>query len=887
MTTHRLKRHLRIAAAIAPLALSAAALGDPAFPGAEGYGGTFAGTRPAAGWFSTANVYHVTTVADLLDGSGKPQQGTLRGAFYDYTNPSSPKQQVSNRIVVFDVGGTFNLTQGSLDIKTVSNLYVAGQTAPSPVTVYGNTTQLTHSNNTVNQNVILRYMSFRRGSALGGNTDAFSIAGGSNDGTGSAGSNIVIDHVSTSWGTDEGLSVGNVNTNISVQYSIVADSLRSTHAYGTLVRARSNANVTYAHNLYANNLSRNPRPGTYNDNTLHFEFENNVIYNWKDRAGYTGGSSEPEIEHVNMNYAGNYLIAGPSTSSSAAGTAFTMDAGGANAPDLHIYQAGNKIDADRTANPGGVPNGTDTGWNMFRYSNGVSTSAYPEANKWSSPIGSAGNTGAPANTVAAPAFTLQSAEDAYAQVTNYAGNFWWARDGIDARIINNVRDVTNPPSGVAAAGPDAAELASVLNAPTVTRAADFDTDRDGMPNAWEAAMGLNPSLASDGKLDFDADGYTNVEEYLNELGAFPAPAPIQWTGTTNARYAAISNWNIPFQPSRFDTVLINAGTANVDAVGQDAGSIVIGTIANQSPTLAVNGGWLNVRQNITVGAAAGGTNTLRLTGGKLIVSGTIGGGADADNVFAFTGGTLVTAGVDATNLRATGGGVIGTFRQNGATSVFAPGDVGIAGRTMILGSYAMESGKLAIDLGGSSAAASYQSPTPAFDNVAVSGSITLSGGALALSRVGGYEPAMLTKHTILSTSDVAGHFATVTGNVVSAGKWLAVTYDATGVHVTATLPGDGNVDGDVDFDDLVKLAQSYGLASTTWGDGDFTGDGMVEFADLVAIAQFYGSNAGGLVDAATFADDWAFAQSLAPEPATLLAAGAMAGLFVRRVRCRA
>ena len=125
-------------ATLGSLAASSLAV-NPIFPGAEGFGGTFSGTAPANGWFSNASVYRVTTTQDLINPStGKPAIGTLRGAFYDYTNPSSPKQQASNRIVVFDVGGVFNLTQGSLDIKTVNNLYIAGQTAPSPVMIYGN-----------------------------------------------------------------------------------------------------------------------------------------------------------------------------------------------------------------------------------------------------------------------------------------------------------------------------------------------------------------------------------------------------------------------------------------------------------------------------------------------------------------------------------------------------------------------------------------------------------------------------------------------------------------------------------------------------------------------------------------------------------------------------
>ena len=65
----------------------------------------------------------------------------------------------------------------------------------------------------------------------------------------------------------------------------------------------------------------------------------------------------------------------------------------------------------------------------------------------------------------------------------------------------------------------------MLTAPTTSRPAGWDTDNDGMPNAWEIAHGLNPNTASP-DADFDNDGYINVVEYLNEAGAFPAPRAI-------------------------------------------------------------------------------------------------------------------------------------------------------------------------------------------------------------------------------------------------------------------------------------------------------------------------------------------------------------------------
>src|SRR4051812_2806865 len=251
----RAARFQRLLAALLATAMSLAVCSAsaqlPSFNGAEGFGGTFTGAAPAGGWFSNASIYHVTTTQDSLDGNGKPVQGTLRGAFYDYTNPSSPKQQASNRIVVFDVGGTFNISSGKLDIKTVNNIYVAGQTAPSPVTVYGNMAQITKSGTTQTSNVILRYMTFRKGT--GPEEDAISFVGGDGAASGDTiAHNMILDHVTASWSEDENISVTNNNTDVTVQYSLIHDALVSGHAFGSLIRPKVDSNVTFHHNLYAN-----------------------------------------------------------------------------------------------------------------------------------------------------------------------------------------------------------------------------------------------------------------------------------------------------------------------------------------------------------------------------------------------------------------------------------------------------------------------------------------------------------------------------------------------------------------------------------------------------------------------------------------------------------
>src|SRR5262249_10139244 len=140
-----------------------------------------------------------------------------------------------------------------------------------------------------------------------------------------------VDHVSACWGMDENLSVTDSATNVTISNSFINEALQNNHQFGSLIRPRYGASVSYLGNLYGNNRSRNPRPGSYNSSVLNFDFRNNAIYNWGDRAGYTGGASETGTETVNMNYQGNYLVAGPSTPTDFhQNTAFLVDTSNAS-----------------------------------------------------------------------------------------------------------------------------------------------------------------------------------------------------------------------------------------------------------------------------------------------------------------------------------------------------------------------------------------------------------------------------------------------------------------------------------------------------------------------------------------------------------------------------
>lgn len=98
--------------------------------------------------------------------------------------------------------------------------------------------------------------------------------------------------------------------------------------------------------------------------------------------------------------------------------------------------------------------------------------------------------------------------------------------------------------------------------------------------------------------------------------------------------------------------------------------------------------------------------------------------------------------------------------------------------------------------------------------------------------------------------------------------------------------GDADLDGQVNFNDLVRLAQNYNQSNKTWFQGDFNYDGQVDFNDLVALAQNYNSPVpSDPVFGESFNGDVARAFATVPEPASsVLMAGVAVGMFARRRR---
>ena len=174
-----------------------------------------------------------------------------------------------------------------------------------------------------------------------------------------------------------------------------------------------------------------------------------------------------------------------------------------------------------------------------------------------------------------PTIATQSAQDAYDSVLAGAGRAWCAMQSICGSSIR--WRPAWPRQGRAAMelSPTSARSAVIPSFRSSSVGRTMTPIRTACPTIGNRDHGLNSANAADRNGDFDTDGYTNLEEFLDELGAFQAVEDVVWDGG-NGRYALIDNWNIAFQPSRFDTAVINSGTATVDAVGQHAGTLKIG-----------------------------------------------------------------------------------------------------------------------------------------------------------------------------------------------------------------------------------------------------------------------------------------------------------------------
>lgn len=416
-----------------------------AFPGAEGFGAFTQGGRGG-------RVIKVTNLADAGPGS-------LRAAI----------EAKGPRIILFETGGMIEL-QSPLVIRNPF-ITIAGQTAPG-----GGITLKGHALLVSTSEVIVRFIRVRPGDLSKTETDSISLT---------AGRNIIIDHCSASWSTDETLSVSQQMTQgerqldlVTVQWSIISESLdqsvhsKGAHGYGSLVRGSAGSRYSFHHNLWAHHRARLPRPGNFADAKLDpqgpvFDFANNLFYNW---GGDSAGYNVDETAISRYSFRANSYRQGTNSKSA---LAFVESAPGAQA-----HFSGN-------------------------FMNGVLVETAALVRLKRPPEGYFSNTAfETGGLVVEPALVAEE------KVLARAGASL-VRDGVDSRVVQSVRSKT----GQIINSQDEVGGWPVLASGT-TRP---DQDGDGLPDAWEIQHRLNPNDARDAALDPDQDGISHLEVWLNSL----------------------------------------------------------------------------------------------------------------------------------------------------------------------------------------------------------------------------------------------------------------------------------------------------------------------------------------------------------------------------------
>ncbi|HQZ27427.1 MAG: hypothetical protein KA250_13375 [Verrucomicrobiales bacterium] len=455
-------RTIYYATALSLLAFSPA-FGDellPAFPGAEGFG---AETRGGRG----GEIFEVTHLND--DGPG---------SFRAACEAEVP------RIVVFRTGGTIEVLS-SIVIGSPF-LTIAGQTAPGDgILLKANPGFDGPVIQVASHDLIIRGLRIRRGPTgkKGSSGDGFSINNKEN-----APHHIVIDHCSVSWCTDENVDAWYAANDITIQWCLISEALHDSshqkgpHSKGTLIGSEARR-ISYHHNLLAHNVARNPQ---FNNDEGPNHVINNVIYNWM----YFGGQFEKAEERApKVNLIGNYYKAGGDSRTNRYEVAL------GNFPEEPLFYVRDNIGHHR-------PDGTGDEWAVV----GDGSSGLGE--QWMQiPASKKIQRHAPWPASPVPV-TIHPVNQAFDLVLAGAGAVAPKRDAVDLRVVKDVQMKTgsciNDPSEVGG-WPN-------LNAGE----APLDSDHDGMPDAWETQLGLDPRDPDDrnGKT---ASGYTRIEEYLNSL----------------------------------------------------------------------------------------------------------------------------------------------------------------------------------------------------------------------------------------------------------------------------------------------------------------------------------------------------------------------------------
>ncbi|MDR3217484.1 MAG: pectate lyase [Dysgonamonadaceae bacterium] len=415
------------------------------------------------------------------EGWGMYAKGGRGGLVLEVTNlndsgPGSFREAIMNpnpRIVIFKVSGTIEL-QSELAITT-PYLTIAGQTAPGdgiclknyPLDIAG-----THD-------IIVRCLRIRPGIASGrkgSELDGIEVR---------ESSHVMVDHCTVSWTNDEGINNWHKSSFVTFQWCMMAEPLnksvheKGAHGYGASIGGYK---ASFHHNILANAVARNASIAGNNQNpTVMLDVRNCVIANWVHRSC--------DGKPLSINLVNNYYKPGPATQE-------------------EVKRRIARID-----------NAENMGFTGLWYIDGNYVEGYPDisADNWKGGVDFESGTSEARNRRFTPfesaAVTTQSAPEAYELVLRYVGVIAPGRDSQENRIINQIRTNTlrYGTNGIIDSVEQAGgwpELKSTTPLP--------DSDKDGIPDKWETANGLNPKDTSDANKT-NNQGYTHIEKYINSL----------------------------------------------------------------------------------------------------------------------------------------------------------------------------------------------------------------------------------------------------------------------------------------------------------------------------------------------------------------------------------
>lgn len=435
-----------------------------AFPGAEGFGNKTTGGREG-------KILYVTNLND----SGS---GSFRAA----------AESFGPRYILFKISGTIELNS-RLNIRN-GDLTIAGQTAPGDGITIKDYPVIIDTDN-----VIIRFMRFRMGDEAQQQADALESR---------FHKDIIIDHCSFSWATDETLTMY-ANENTTVQWSYITESLRNSvhekgaHGYGGIWGGK---NASFHHNLLAHHDSRNPRFGEEAGKAFALtdlvDYRNNVVYNWKGNSAYGG-------EAMNINIVNNYYKPGPATTKDE--RIISIDKNKNEGTEVYdtwgkFYIDGNFVEGSSQVTEDNWKYGV---YNQFHHSYGEISDEEKDAMRVNEPHNIEDN------------ITTHSAENAFLKILEFGGASL-ERDEVDQRIAEEVKTGTYTYEGSNGSSLGIIDTQSDVSGwpELFSEEPPLDTSGDGMPDSWKEERGLDPGKNEANGRDLST-AYDNVEVYLNSL----------------------------------------------------------------------------------------------------------------------------------------------------------------------------------------------------------------------------------------------------------------------------------------------------------------------------------------------------------------------------------